>query len=151
MRLTEHDIPEIDRILSHPSVFYWAKDDWVEAPPLGIGKAALSAGIVLKPHADTLFMFCQKNCITWEVHAAILAGARDHGFSSAVQAVLWMFENTGMQKVVTWIPSFHERAIAFTVMCGLTREGVSPKSYLHNGEVFDIFYFGATKDELLGR
>ena len=152
MRLTEKGIPEIERILKHPSVFYWAKDDGLISPVDGMGQAALQAGILLQPYQDTLFIFQKKNCITWEVHTAIISGmARNHGISSAIDAVLWMFANTDMQKVTTWVPSFHEAAILFASMCGLNKEGCSPKSYLHNGLIYDVLYFGATKEELLRR
>ena len=106
MRQTLKDIDDVSRIVGDPSIFLSAKDD-CKCTPLQISIAVLRDPnyFVIKPYEDTLFLFKPFNCITYEIHVAIVKGpGRNRGLKSAVEALDWLWENTPAKKIISWIP-----------------------------------------------
>lgn len=149
MRLTINDIDDVERIIGHPSVFEFAKDD-ADVSPLDIAVTALrdKTFIIVRPHEDTLFMFRRMNLIMFEMHVCIVDGpARKQGLKSAVEAARWLFENTECMKIVSHIPAFHAASLMFAKVCGMKEEGRLSKAYKKNGELHDLVILGATREE----
>jgi len=101
---------------------------------------------ILNPMPNAVFVLIPQNAITYEVHTAIKQESRGRvGFKAGRDAIKWMFENTGCQKLISWVPEFNRSALVFASMNGFDIEGTSKKSFLKNGELFDQILVGLTK------
>lgn len=59
------------------------------------------------------------------------------------EALAWAFENAqNCRKIVAALPSYHHGAAKYAKKIGLKQEGVSKKSFLKDGELYDLINFG---------
>lgn len=149
-RLQYKDLSGLIEFLSRDDIFWTAKDDGVTKESLKTYLTGLLLNqdvYILSPSEGVIFFFWKTNSITFEMHVAIALEDRKKGFKGAELVGRWMFENTGCEKLMTYIPSHHKPAIMFASMCGMRREGVLTKAFKYDGENLDLIMMGATKDE----
>ena len=95
-----------------------------------------------------LFLFFPWNYTTYELHVAILPEYRGRmSIQSGTDAGLWMFRNTCCQKIVTQIPTPNYRAKALAIAVGMKQEGINRKSYMKDGNLYDMYLYGICKEE----
>lgn len=141
----------LQRVLTHPSVFYSACDDGIKnegdlAGPI----LANQRFFVLMPHKNTAFIFMAVNHIMYEMHVAIIEGeTRKQGVKHAVDASRWMFKNTPCQKIITYIADDHPRAVIFAQVCGMERKTLLEDAALKNGKLIDVVLLDATKNKFI--
>lgn len=100
------------------------------------------------PHKNTVFLFWPINCITYEIHVAIIDGpTRAKGIKHALTAVRWLFDNTKCQKLITYIPEDNPRAMTFVSLCGMNEEGRISNSWLKDGKLSGLVLYGATRQK----
>ncbi len=145
------DLKDIQRIMSHESVFWTGKDDGMVSPE-GAAEAVLSDKrfIVLRPLKNTVFLFHALNHVTYQMHVAIVDGpARSRGVRSSIKASRWLFKNTPCRKVISFIAANHKAALAFAYQAGMKYEGTHVKSVLQDGILRNMISVGATYERFI--
>lgn len=139
------------RVFSHDSVFNSSKDDGVQNDADTAQRVLEDPRyIALMPHKNAAFIFMAVNYIMYEMHVAIIEGdTRKKGLQHAVESSRWMFQNTPCQKIITYIPEYHLRALMFAKVCGMKKEGTLKDSFLVDGKLHDLVVLGATKDKFI--
>ena len=143
-----HDLAYVREVMTHPAIWPHVSDDtgdrdtyappdhesiyWlvpVDAAPLGV--------FLVHPHS----------AVCWEVHTALLPQARGGKADEAAQALIaWVFGNTSCQKLITHVPAYNRRALAFAKRAGLVEEGRVTRSFLRRGSLIDQYLLGICKE-----
>lgn len=143
------DVKLIDSIIAHPAIYPHVADD--SAPPaekFTSAKVVGAPGIhFLAPIVDGapmgVFMLARQNGIMYEIHTCILpAYWGRQALDGAAAMVLWMFTNTSCRKLMTWVPVYNRLAYKFALRAGMVDEGLSKRSFLRNGVLFDQHLLG---------
>ncbi len=153
-RCTLEDLERVHGIVRHPDVYPELCDDG--CPPAELADfgplLANGASYFLMPGEGILFMGLMVNHATWEVHTAVVPERRGKwAVEGARDAANWMFEHTPCRKLITRVPSFNRKALAFALMVGMKREGVDRKSFLKSGTLYDQEFLGIVKEEWICR
>ena len=75
MKKTIRNLREVQRVISHPSVFFTIKDDYKDNPS-GLARELLGRvdALVLMPNQDTVVIFKMMNMSMVEIHLACIEG-----------------------------------------------------------------------------
>lgn len=92
------------------------------------------------------------NLITYELHISILPEYRGkEAIRLGKEGIKWMFNNTNALKLIGMTPIFKYPAYVYSKRCGFKDEGLNRQSCLNNGKLYDQFFTGITKAEILQR
>ena len=148
-----HDMAAVKAIITHPDIWPLASDDGSPDPenfepaddPRLVYLLASDGG---RPAG--VFVMVPVNAVTWDVHDVMLPGYQ--GLKAVVAARLALdlaFAETGARKLTAAIPESNQRAIRFALRLGFRMEGVSPKSFLRNGNLEDRIMLGFERETCL--
>jgi hypothetical protein len=138
------------RVLSHPEVAPWTTDDLTPIPSDETYRSILELPQVyaLMPNEMSVFMLFPRNAVCSEVHTSILPEGRGkEGLDAAKRTIAWIWENTPIVKVISFVPSCNRPAILFALQAGLRKEGLIKKSFLKNGILYDEILVGISKED----
>ena len=143
-----HDMAYVRGVITHPAIWPHVADDtcdrdqyvptdddsiyWlmpVDGVPLGV--------FMVHPHSAVCF----------EVHTALLPHAWGGSANKAACALIeWVFSRTGCRKLITHVPAYNRRALAFAKRAGMVEEGNNRKSFLRDGVLMDQYLLGISKE-----
>ena len=148
-RLSIKYLDKVVGILSDDRVFNFINDDASShKSTLKRTATALLTNVtvyVMMPIDDMLLIFIPMNGVMYDMHIASLV---KNVKAAAQQTVLWMTENTPVEKFITQVPEYNRAAMLFAQRCGLKKEGLLKKAFKKNGVLHDITVFGTTKQEV---
>lgn len=134
----------IHRVLTHSTIYPWVVDDGTppEAfePPLGKGILYLKAETWSESGIKVIGLFAlfRQNAITSECHVCLLPEAYgETGRQAGLEALAWIWANTGIQKLVGRTPATHFHALRYARFLGFKGYGWLDGSFLKNGEYID--------------
>lgn len=142
------DYDFITRCVTNPSVWRMGSDDgMVDIDP---ELYFIKPGGVIWVRAEEygVFAFEKRNHITYDVHTTLLPNARGKSVEIAKGVVRWFFENSNCLRITTTVPEFNHLATRLSLMAGMTLIGVNKKSFLKNGQLFDQYLYGISKEDL---
>jgi hypothetical protein len=150
-RATLLDIEAVNGVVKHPDVY--GPDDYEGRGP---AEEMKTEGLLICPppfHVlidDTnsfVSIFMPENSVMWVGHLCSLPEIRGKTTVSIAKAMIqWMFKNTPCMKIVGYTPVTNRRAVAFTRMMGMVKEGLLKKAHMLNGELGDIYVSGICKE-----
>lgn len=90
------------------------------------------------------------NGVTLQGHIHILKEFRhEHAKQSCHDAMAWLLKNVHrMNKVVCFVPALYANVKRFLAACGLKQEGILRDSFALNGQIYDQWMMGITRDEM---
>ena len=94
---------------------------------------------------EGLAIYSPLNFITYETHWCILSKYRGKAVSFVKDTIRWMFRNTNCMKVEVRIPEINIRSYKFAKKLGFNDEGVSKKSFMINGDIYNMNILGVEK------
>lgn len=96
-----------------------------------------------------VFTYVPQNFVCYEVHTCLLPEIwGTYSLQAAKMSIQWIFENTPCRRIVTNVPDYNRIALRFARQSGLREFGVNPKSYLHDGSLWDQHMLGIGKEVL---
>lgn len=137
----------IEAIFHHPEVWPWVCDDLTEHADVHMGAAVaknLCAAYVGWVGDDPLvaFLFFPRSPILVELHSAALPGARGELTAAVFSEAARLVFETGVKKIMTWVPVRNERAYKKALACGFKVEGLCTNSFLRDGLLWDQWIMG---------
>ena len=149
MKKTIRNLREVDRVISHPSVFFTIKDDYKDSPS-GLARELLGRVdvLVLMPNQDTVVIFKMMNMSMVEIHLACIEGeSRKRIAREVLKAIDFMFSMApSIHKFIAMIPEDNKLPCRLAGTMGMEREGRVKEGILKSGEYKDLIVYGATKD-----
>jgi len=134
------DYKRIREIATHPEIYPYVSDDG--SPPPEEYEPVQSDEFYYLMFEGGFFLFHPLNYITVEVHTCILPEWRGRSIKYARRAIAWMFRNTQYRKIVTHVPEYNRKALAYAQKAGMRIEGVNRKSFMKNGVIYDQYLLG---------
>jgi RimJ/RimL family protein N-acetyltransferase len=100
-----------------------------------------------------LFMFSPENFHCYSIHSALLPEFQGLGKAHelGLAACLWVCQHTPCIKITTVVPSFNEIAQRMAMKAGMRLEGCNRASFVKRGRLYDQFFYGLTKDEVISQ
>lgn len=137
MLIPEVDAKRINEIINHESVRPWVAGDI---------KGNLDADILVKNKANFFFVgehggsgFIKLKEGIYDLHSFVLPSGRGSWVKENFQRVRdWMFINTDAIAIVTLCPKNNRMAIGAARMCGFKKYATIERSWIHNGDIFDM-------------
>lgn len=149
------DLVFIESVWFNPAVFRWINDDLTKTEHVDFSKI-VARGLFFLPVFDDgrkmgFFYFVPWNNVCWEVHSAIIPEFRGKKAIAASKLMAqWFFANMPYaSKIVTHVPVDNQKAYAYAVRTGFTKEGMNRKSILRDGNLVDQYLFGLCKEEVI--
>lgn len=132
-QLMKHDL-----IWPHISCDRCIKDDF--QAPYGIYLGAFDDDI-----NAGFFLVQPVNSVTVEIHTVI--DPKFWGCSEvfAKEVISWIFSETGIMKIITFIPEYNIKAKRLAEKAGMKNEGLVKSSYLKGGVLHDQLLYGIGK------
>ena len=150
MRLGIKDIDLVIKIMGDSSVYSYITDDSCPesfTPEMAETILNNPNDYVLSPNEYTIGLMTKENLVTYWVHTNILPEGRGKiAIKAALKGIKWMFDNTPCLKLNSWVPVFNRPAAVFAKQCGFKKEGLSEKSFMKNGKLYNQILFGLTKE-----
>lgn len=144
------DVALIRTTFTHPKVYRHISDDGtVDAedftPHLSDSMFYLAAQ---EAQFMGLFLYHPHNAVCYEVHTCLLPIAwGDKAIECARASLVWMFENTPCQRVITNVPTYNRLAARLAKEVGMKQFGLNEMSFLKNGILHDQLMFGLNKEQ----
>ena len=145
---TISDILLVAKIIGHEEVWAYVIDDGTTEAPIDVAMGCITNPNthVLLSDDNAVLVFSKKNAITYEVHTALLPEARGKGSESiGIACCEWMFENTDCTKIISWVPTYNESALKYSLKCGLRIEGLVESSFRKGGKLYGQHLVGREK------
>lgn len=147
------DVGLVHSVINHPNVFGDLSDG--EALPIPIHKNIYYFSARSEIFADGMVEdailgvvgFHPVNSITWTPHVVALTSGKGHGTEMLAKAMGLMFTLTPCLKLFAAPPEFKMGMIRCFEKCGFHPEGVSRKSFLWRGRVYDRILMGYEKEK----
>lgn len=140
------DIEDIERIINHPQVTGWLKDDLSpdEVTPV-IHESIL---YLMDENKHGVLRVDPLNGISCCVHIAALPEmwGKTHEFVDS--SIQWIKKNTFYQKAIAMIPRYNKLSIRLAKAVGMKHEGTITKAFLKDWELHDLLIFGLSKYEV---
>lgn len=126
-------------------------DEWVldrvSEDGCGADDLVIDSGAVYLVDSDIsgLGIFHLVNVITCQFHIQMLDKLKAMEFGAA--CLDFIFDNTNLNKIIAQIPEIYPDVCRFTEKHGFKKEGVSEGSYLKNGNISSLIYYGLTRGD----
>lgn len=139
-----HDMDRINQLMKHDLIWphiscdRCTKDDF-QAPDgiyLGAFDDDVNAGF---------FLVQPVNSVTAEIHTVIDPVFWGRAELFAKEVISWIFSETSIMKIITFIPEYNIKAKRLAEKAGMTNEGLVRSSYLKGGVLHDQFLYGIGK------
>jgi RimJ/RimL family protein N-acetyltransferase len=143
-----NDLEFIKKCLTDKYVWESSRDDGFSNVDPDLFFPSLIHGIVyLKAGEFGLLIGIPVNCITYDVHIALLPEARGMAKIICEEAIDWIFNATDKPiRLIASIPEFNKYAIKLATDTGMEFIGINKMSFLKNGKLFDQHMFGISKE-----
>lgn len=97
-----------------------------------------------------MFMVQRINFVTYEVHTMLLKAAHGMSFTIGHGALHWAFENIdNCKRIITQVPEFNKLADRLCRTLKLEFIGVNRKSYQMKGQLYDVKWYGISKEDIV--
>lgn len=138
------DYKFIKSVVTHPQVWSWVSDDFCHIDDFEPDIHHLYLEVV---DGERMGFFALKpiNSIMWEIHTTMLPQAWGKTIDYAKSVLVWIFENTNCQKVVTFVPENNAKALKLAEKSGMTLEGFIQDSWLKNGQLHGQYILGVAR------
>lgn len=93
--------------------------------------------------------FNRKNTASVNYHILVLKEQRRHAKEFAYEGLHWLFTKTNYVKANIEIPGCVMTTINFAKNFGFIQEGIKRQSYLRDGQLYDIYCLGMTREEFI--
>lgn len=135
-------------VLENDEVWSGICDDFTINTPRALAAAnLLQSSLVLAPNEYCVWILMPRSSIMFELHTCVLPEGRGKGAIKAGQEMMaWVFANTTAQKLISFVPAWNRKALAFALRSGWKKEGCLEKSFQFNGELHDQTVVGITKE-----
>lgn len=133
---------DAEKILKHPDIYSFVGDDGSLPVDDYHIHPEVSALVVYDPEPIACAIFYPHNVCTFEIHTCTLPHGRARSYIYGRAMLAWIWENTGIQKLVATIPANNRQTLLYTLRIGFNTEGISTNSFLHNGELINQTYIG---------
>ena len=140
------DIDKIKHVLCDPEIYGRITDD---------GSPSIEEFEPVKPCHEVYYLTDENNVglvflhwinsVTLVGHVQILKDGRAKAMEFGKEALNWIWENTPAQKITVTIPELYPDVERFVIKQGFQHEGVSKKSHLKNGKLYDQSYLGLSR------
>lgn len=148
-RTTDKD--KILQVLCEPSILKTITEDGGELTEESINpQATCFIAAEVNDKLSAVWIFEKTGAVSIDVHAHVLPAFRHSSieigkkvFSEIINLADWA------KKYTAQIPFCYPNVRQYAENMGFKIEGVNSKSYLHNGELFDQWYLGATAREII--
>ncbi len=144
-----HDMVLVREVMTNAKVYPFITDD--AAPPVDQFQPVDHPAIwyVLCFDGEELlglWMFVPANSVTVEVHTCLLPGHGFHrGREAARGAAEWIWENTGVHRIFTNVPTCNRIALKFAEAAGMRQFGINEKSFAKDGKLQDQVLLGLSR------
>ena len=145
------DLSLIRETITHPSVWPYVHDDDsqdIESydPISPVDGIIEYLGVFIEEEFHGLFCLVKCNCITFEIHTALLKKCRGPIAVLAAKAVVkWIFDNTMCKRLITQIPEKNLLAERLAVKAGMTQYGLNPSSFKIDGVILSVKLYGISE------
>ena len=139
----------VTRCLTSPAVWRMGSDD----SAIGINPGLFFArknnsDIWLKAGEYGVFIGRPINCISLDVHVALLPSARGGAVDISKDAIKWIFKNTQYMHMTASIPEYNRLAIKLAGKSGMEFIGMNKGSFMKNGKLHNQYLFGIQKEDV---
>lgn len=144
------DVEYVLRAVTHPKIWKWVSDDSSDIatyrPPMD--DCVYWLKVIIEGRDYGVYMIHPHNSTTCEIHTCLFPEARGRIAKLAiVEALDWIFSNTGFLKIITHVPETNPLAYAYAKRSGFKDEGINRKSIRIEGKLIDQFTLGLTWEE----
>jgi len=150
---TEEDIPRLNFIFGHESIWPFIKDGSTpESLRYIVGEHYVKSPgvVVLSPTPDSAVMFKTHNGTTLNIHPAVLPKNRKCAVDIIHESVAWIFKNTQYIKIIAFIGTCFPNVCKFAEKCGFSNEGTIKSGVFRDGTLYDQIIYGLTKEDFDG-
>lgn len=147
-RLGELDRDLIRATITHPKLYPHLSDDFSPCPQKFEPVIHDSVWHVAAYDAEEylgLWMLHPENAICWKIHTALLPNAWGRSVAAGKALLLWVWQNTPWQRIVTDIPAYNRLAYRLASRCGFEEYGRNSRSFLKNGQLQDQILMGVSR------
>lgn len=137
----------VNRCLRHPAVWRMGSDDGMLGVKPELFFVQRNGSFWLKAGEYGVLIGEPRNCVTLDVHIALLPGARGKAVEICKSAIDWMFSHTKYQRLNASIPGFNRLAIRLAGKVGMEFIGINKRSFMKNGVLYDQHVFGISKEK----
>lgn len=96
-----------------------------------------------------MYRLHQVNAITYQIHAFIRPDHRERWAKESGKVILhWCLDNLEFNKLIAEIPAKYQNVYHFTKGQGFKDEGINRQSFLKDGEIWDTYRLGMTREEI---
>lgn len=151
LTMSEENIRYVRSIFEHPTIGPFVSTDGFDLRDFPYeGALEDDRHYFLRASTDNgyagLFYFHEWNSATAWSHALLLPDFRGKtGLRLGKEAVKWMFENGGFQKLVAAVPEMNRHALSYVCAVGYSIEGRLKRSFPRDGGLYDETIVGISK------
>lgn len=154
--LPTHDMVLVKRLWSDPAIYHQMIDDGCPKNPADWQPAGGERRHYLVPWLDEnnqmtamgIIGYYAISHVMYEVHIGLLPQFQHRMTQEiCVAANDWIFTHTPCKKIIAFVPFSKPNVRAIALRCGFKEEGLSPCSFLINGELIDQYILGLERSE----
>lgn len=151
-----HDYATIQGVMTNEKIYRAMADDF--SPPREKFRARLddeiwyvgcwkqeSSGPDLYSDFLGLWAFLPTNQIRWSVHTCLLPCAWGQAIEATRAMLVWLWENSPCQRIVTEVPDGNRLALRLAKQAGMEFIGIDRKSIMKGGKLQDQILLGLSK------
>jgi len=145
------NMDQVKEILMIPEVWERAAEDGADKETYYPGFDAMCGWLICKEDEDIvgLIYIHNDNTTSVKIHPYILPNHRGSGRQMMFSFYRWVVNKCpNVLKVLVAVPTCYKRVYKFAKKVGFIEEGINRKSYIKNGELYDQWNLGLTKDEI---
>jgi RimJ/RimL family protein N-acetyltransferase len=139
------DMQRINELLRDPRIFPHISCDRCDIETFLAPENGLYLGAYDGDTNVGFFIIQQVNSVTVEIHTIIDPSYWGKSIIFAKEVLEWIFSETTMSKVITFVPEYNRKAASLAERAGMEIEGVIKRSFLKNGELHNQLIYGIGK------
>jgi len=92
---------------------------------------------------DGIVLLQPTNSISLDAHICMSTKCRGKkAIAYGIEAVKWVFKNTGCHKINTRIPFYNRKVLHYAVAVGFEHEGIDEQGFMKDGYLYDQYILG---------